>query len=185
MISGGAGTLALAALLAVLAGRVGFLIAPALFLLGYGWNLCFVGASTLLSIHVPATEQARTQGSVDTVVWIAAAVASLSSGGGLALAGYAGLAIGAAAITALPLTIVLVARHGAIGGARPGDAREELHGRAGPHALDVRRPDREPAIVDDRRQAGQRVLGRRGLNPASEHRRVEGDQEPVPAGEDE
>ncbi|MGH7912065.1 MAG: MFS transporter [Candidatus Dormibacteraceae bacterium] len=114
VISGGAGVLFLAGFLAVLSENLGILIAPALFLLGYGWNLCFVGASTMLSVHLPDAEQARTHGSVDACVWLASAVASLASGGLLALGGYAGLAIVAGAVTVLPLTILLVARHGAL-----------------------------------------------------------------------
>jgi hypothetical protein len=51
--------------------------AAALSLLGYGWNLCFVGGSTALAETVPPDERARVEGTVDAVVWGLAAVAGL------------------------------------------------------------------------------------------------------------
>jgi hypothetical protein len=72
----------------VLAGEApithGPLLALALFLLGYGWNLCFVGGSSVLSKELPATEQTQTEGAVDALVWSTSAIASLLSGAILA-----------------------------------------------------------------------------------------------------
>jgi MFS family permease len=52
----------------------------ALFLLGLGWNFCFVGASTLLSDHLSPAERARTQGVNDLLIGLTTAIASLGSG---------------------------------------------------------------------------------------------------------
>jgi MFS family permease len=78
----------------------------ALFLLGYGWNLCFVGGSSLLSRDLP--EQARTQlqGLVDAIVWGSAACASLSAGAIFAGGGYAVLALLAGGLAAAPLLVL-------------------------------------------------------------------------------
>src|SRR5262249_51039062 len=47
--------------------------AAALFLLGYGWNLCFVGGSTRLARDLPPAQRAHVEGAVDGAVWGAAA----------------------------------------------------------------------------------------------------------------
>jgi MFS family permease len=52
----------------------------ALFLLGLGWNFCFVGGSTLLSDHLSPAERARTQGVNDLLIGLTTAAASLGSG---------------------------------------------------------------------------------------------------------
>ena len=51
-----------------------------LFLLGLGWNFCFVGGSTLLSDQLSPLERSRTQGTNDLLVGLASAFISLSSG---------------------------------------------------------------------------------------------------------
>jgi len=43
-----------------------------LFLLGLGWNFCFVGGSTLLSDQLSPQERASIQGTNDLLVWLAA-----------------------------------------------------------------------------------------------------------------
>ena len=65
--------------------------AVALFVLGYGWNLCFVGGSAQLACPVPAADRARVEGTVDAAIWGLAAVAGLLSTVVLALSGYAAL----------------------------------------------------------------------------------------------
>jgi MFS family permease len=81
--------------------------AAALFLLGYGWNLCFVGGSTALAATVPVADRARVEGTVDAVVWSVAAVAGLLSTVVLALGGYAVLTAGAGLLVLAPAATLL------------------------------------------------------------------------------
>lgn len=55
-------------------------LALVLFLVGLGWNCCFVAGSTMLSDILQPEERGRTQGLVDTLVNFAAGVGSLGSG---------------------------------------------------------------------------------------------------------
>jgi MFS family permease len=75
----------------------------ALFLLGLGWNFCFVGGSTLLADQLSPVERARTQGFNDLLVGMASAAGSLGSGFIFALLGYNTMAWIAAAVAILPL----------------------------------------------------------------------------------
>jgi dihydrodipicolinate synthase/N-acetylneuraminate lyase len=81
--------------------------AVALFLLGYGWNLCFVGGSTALAATVPVAERARVEGAVDAAVWGLAAVAGLLSTVVLTLGGYAALTAGAGLLVLVPVATLL------------------------------------------------------------------------------
>ena len=56
----------------------------ALFLLGLGWNLCYVGGSTLLSDQLSPSERSRMQGANDFLISLSAGAVSL--GGGLLFA---------------------------------------------------------------------------------------------------
>lgn len=91
VILAGLAVLALSTALAAVAtgspGRV-----AALFLLGYGWNLCFVGGSARLARDLPEAERPHTEGAVDAAVWTVAAAASLLSTAVLSAGGYAVLA---------------------------------------------------------------------------------------------
>ena len=78
--------------------------AAALSLLGYGWNLCFVGGSTALAETVPPAERARVEGTVDAAVWGLAAVAGLLSTVVLAFGGYAVLTAAAGLLVLIPAT---------------------------------------------------------------------------------
>ena len=78
-----------------------------LFLLGYGWNLCFVGGSGRLARDLPAADRARVEGAVDAAVWGAAAAASLGATAVLAVAGYAVLAGTAGIFVTLPASILI------------------------------------------------------------------------------
>ncbi|MFI0448468.1 MFS transporter [Actinomadura sp. 6N118] len=82
---------------------------PALFLLGYAWNLCFVGGSARLARDVPAADRPHVEGAVDAAVWTLAAAASLLSTIVLSAGGYDILA-GAAAVLALVVAVVLIPR---------------------------------------------------------------------------
>jgi MFS family permease len=104
-----AGLAALAAASGAVAAGPGDTVfrSAALFLLGYGWNLCFVGGSTALAATVPLTERARVEGTVDAAVWGLAAVAGLLSTAVLATGGYAVLTAGAGLLVLLPAATLL------------------------------------------------------------------------------
>jgi len=92
---------------------ISFLLAPlysttlmlsiSLYLLGLGWNLCFVGGSALLSDQLTSGERARTQGFNDLFLGLASAVGSLVAGWLFDAGGYALLNAVSAGLTLLPL----------------------------------------------------------------------------------
>lgn len=100
----GAGTLVLACLAATVSPDV-LPLGVALFLLGLGWNFCFVGGSTLLADQLSPAERARTQGFNDLLVGLASAIGSLSSGFIFAALGYNMMAYISAAVAVIPLVI--------------------------------------------------------------------------------
>jgi MFS family permease len=63
-------------------------ITLALFLLGLGWNFCFVGGSSLLSDELSPAERARIQGVNDLIMGLVAATGSFLSGHVFAAVGY-------------------------------------------------------------------------------------------------
>jgi MFS family permease len=81
----------------------------ALFLLGFGWNLCFVGGSGRLSTSDSTPDQAGVEGAVDGAVWGLAASAGLGSTAVLASSGYAALALGAGALVVIPAAVLAFA----------------------------------------------------------------------------
>lgn len=107
MILFGASTLLLACITAPLSPDV-LPLGISLFLLGLGWNFCFVGGSTLLSDQLSPVERSRTQGTNDFLVGLASAVISLSSGFIFAASNYTAIAIVAGIISLVPLFMVLV-----------------------------------------------------------------------------
>ena len=107
----GFAVLLLAAILAAVARESDIpVLTLALFLLGYGWNLGFVAGSALLTAGAGYVERVRLQGMTDVVVWSSSAVASISSGFLLDLAGYQALAIVGGALLAIPAVTIAVAR---------------------------------------------------------------------------
>ena len=112
MVTAGFVVLALAGLLsAATPATGGSLLAIPLFLLGIGWNLNFVSGSALLASEATAGGGARLQGASDAVIWTAAAVASISSGFVVAIAGFATLSlVGTALAVVLAVAIALDAR---------------------------------------------------------------------------
>lgn len=98
----GAGLLVLACTLAPLSPGMPPLSA-ALFLLGLGWNLCFVGGSTLLSDLLSPAERAKTQGASDLLIGLSTAAASLGSGLLFAFTSYAAMAMVGVAVSLVPL----------------------------------------------------------------------------------
>jgi MFS family permease len=103
----GIGTLALAAATVLAAPTAHTTGLPlGLFLLGYGWNLVFVGGSSMLSRDLPDEERTRLQGSVDAVVWASSAAASLLAGGLFGVGGYALVAVAGGILAMAPLAVV-------------------------------------------------------------------------------
>jgi MFS family permease len=105
----GAVVLVGACALAPLSPRVAPL-AGALFALGLGWNLCYVGGSAWLADRLTAAERARFQGATDTLVGLTAALASLGSGVVFAAVGYGVMGAVGAAVALLPLSLALLSR---------------------------------------------------------------------------
>lgn len=102
VILSGAVTLVLACVLAPLSTDV-LPLAVALFLLGLGWNFCYVGGSTLLSDQLSPSERAKTQGTNDSLISLTTAAASFSSGLVFAAVGYTVMGILGAAVALIPL----------------------------------------------------------------------------------
>lgn len=75
----GASGLVLACILAPLSTDLAPL-AISLFLLGLGWNFCYVGGSSLLADQLNHLERAKTQGFNDLLIGLASALASFISG---------------------------------------------------------------------------------------------------------
>lgn len=102
----GASTLLLACIAAPLSPNV-FPLAVALFLLGLGWNFCFVGGSALLSDQLSPVERSRTQGMNDLLVGLASAIGSLGSGIVFAISNYTVIALVAGIIALIPFLMSL------------------------------------------------------------------------------
>ena len=98
----GSSMLVLACLAATLSPDV-LPLGLSLFLLGLGWNFCYVGGSTLLADQLSPAERARTQGSNDLLVGLASAAGSLGSGIIFAALGYNVMALVSGAIALIPL----------------------------------------------------------------------------------
>jgi len=102
----GAGTLLLACLTAPLSPEV-LPMAVALFLLGLGWNFCYVGGSSLLADQLSPAERAKTQGFNDLLIGLVSAVGSLGSGWVFAAVGYGAMGLVGAAAGLIPLGLAL------------------------------------------------------------------------------
>jgi MFS family permease len=115
-----AGLVTVAGSALIAAGPLGAAFAPALFLLGYGWNLCYLGGSALLTRSGPATAagQARRESRVEASIWAVSAIATGTSTWLFAEGGFALLAL-VSVVLALPLLVIVVVH-------RPQTARAEL-----------------------------------------------------------
>ncbi len=82
-------------------------ITAGLFLLGLGWNLCFVGGSSLLADQLSSDERARAQGFNDLVMGLVAASGSFVSGHVFAAVGYGTMGLISAALSLTPLGLGL------------------------------------------------------------------------------
>ena len=94
--------LAVAAVLSAVAPPDGPLLAVALFLLGYGWNLSFVSGSAMLVEGAPSAAQTQRQGASDFLVFLAGATASITSGALLAVVGFAAMSLLGGAVPRRP-----------------------------------------------------------------------------------
>jgi MFS family permease len=101
VILGGTSVLVLAAMLAPLSHGV-LPLGVALFLLGLGWNFCFVGGSALLSDQLSPNERARTQGFNDSLTGLFSAAGTFSSGLIFFSAGYPVICLVGGAIALIP-----------------------------------------------------------------------------------
>ena len=103
LIIGGALILIASSILAPVASSV-VTLAFALFLLGLGWNFCFVAGSSLLSDSLKSSERGKAQGTSDMMVALSAGVGGLITGSVFASGGMT--AVGA---VGLGVTLILVA----------------------------------------------------------------------------
>jgi len=103
----GAATLVLACITAPLSPDV-LPLAVSLFLLGLGWNFCFVGGSTLLADQLSPAERARTQGRNDLLVGLASATSVFGSGLVYDATSFTVIALVAGTLALIPLVMVLI-----------------------------------------------------------------------------
>ncbi len=103
----GSATLVVACIAATISPDV-LPLGVALFLVGLGWNFCFVGGSALLADQLSPLERARTQGFNDLLIGLASALGSLGSGFIFASLGYNIMAFVSAAFALIPFTVVLI-----------------------------------------------------------------------------
>ena len=82
-------------------------LAVSLFLLGLGWNFCYVGGSSLLSDQLPPLERSKTQGTNDLFVGLATALGSFISGLIFAAWGYGMVGLIGAALASIPFGLTL------------------------------------------------------------------------------
>lgn len=100
----GAAVLVAASLLAPVS-QLTPVLALALFLLGWGWNLCYVAGSSLLTDSTIPEERGSVQGAADLVVNFTSAASTLGSGVVFALAGYAVMGWFCAAVSFLAFSL--------------------------------------------------------------------------------
>ena len=105
-IIAGAAILSAACLLAPLSQNT-YVLAAALFLLGLGWNFCYVAGGALLTDTLTLAERGRMQGSNDLLVALISAAGNLGSGVVFAGFGYAVIAWVSLAVTLVPLGMAL------------------------------------------------------------------------------
>jgi MFS family permease len=120
VLSAGAVVLLLALLLSGTApGGASYQIGAGLFLLGLGWSLCTVAASTLLSESAPLDARTDVQGAADLVMGLTAAAAGAAAGLVVGSLGYAALNVFAAVLVTGVVTAAEYARR-TTGPLRPG-----------------------------------------------------------------
>jgi MFS family permease len=103
MMFAGSALLVVSAVITPMATSV-TMLALALFLLGLGWNFCFVAGSSMLQTSVSTADRGRVQGAGEVIVSLASGVGSLGSG-----AVFVGGGILAVSGVALATVLVLLA----------------------------------------------------------------------------
>ncbi|MBM3126308.1 MAG: MFS transporter [Chloroflexi bacterium] len=106
VIVAGSATLVLSCIAATLSPAV-LPLGVALFLLGLGWNFCFVAGSALFADQLSPAERSRLQGFNDLMVGTSSAIGSLSSGLIFAAVGYNMMAYISAAVAFIPLAVAV------------------------------------------------------------------------------
>jgi MFS family permease len=106
VILSGTGLMVASLALAAVSSSV-VLMAIVLFLLGLGWNLCFVGGSALLADHLTPMERSRTQGFNDLLIGLVPAIGSLGSGVVFASMGFVMVSVVGAAIALIVLAVTV------------------------------------------------------------------------------
>jgi MFS family permease len=107
MIFGGLLILASSAIIAPLS-KSGIILAFALFLLGLGWNFCYVAGSTLLSTTLPQNAKGKIQGVNDSLIAAIAGTGSLAAGPLFSLGGYFALSMTGLLITLLLSVLIFI-----------------------------------------------------------------------------
>ncbi len=87
------------------------MLVGSLFLLGFGWNLCFVAGSAYLTEAAPTKARVALQGFADTIVWTSGAAASFSSGLLLEATSYTTLSLISSLMVGAPFLLFLRYRH--------------------------------------------------------------------------
>ena len=105
VILSGAGMLIVGTAAAALSTEV-IPLAIALFVIGLGWNFCYVGGSALLSDQLTPAERSKTQGANDLLIYAFTALVSIGSGVLFATAGYRGIGFVGAAASLLLLVCI-------------------------------------------------------------------------------
>ncbi len=82
-------------------------LAFSLFLLGLGWNFCYVGGSSLLADQLNHLERAKTQGFNDLLIGLASAIGSFISGLIFAASGFGMVGLVGAGLAIIPLGLTL------------------------------------------------------------------------------
>lgn len=112
-IRAGAAVLFAATLLAAVSGPVEWLLFPALWGLGVGWNFGLLGGSALLTESMPASERVGVQGTADLTMSLCGGIAGFASGFIRRAVGYHVLADLAAISAGLLLVCAYIAARGA------------------------------------------------------------------------
>ena len=115
VVVAGQGVLAVSAAVNVAAPSSAGVVVVGLFLLGLGWSIVTVPASTMLSQSVPAESRPLVQGAGDSAMNAAAAVGAIGSGAIMVTLGFGGLAAIAGALV-VPALVLAVRCSGCSGG---------------------------------------------------------------------
>ncbi len=107
-ISASGGALLLSGAVASAASTSAIGLGVALYLIGLGWNLCFVAGSGLLAKNVDASIRTRFQGATDVLVWLCAGGSTLGGGYLVGLYDYPAVGVlGGLAATGLLLLLAV------------------------------------------------------------------------------